>query len=39
MPDMAKKLSGKLDAWLKETNAAMPRPIKDISDDELYGKK
>ncbi len=39
MPEMAAGLSGKLDAWLEETKAAMPRPIQDIADNELYGKK
>lgn len=39
LPEMTARLSGKLDAWLKETKAAMPRPTGDIPEDELYGKK
>ena len=39
MPEMAARLSWKLDAWLKETKAAMPRPVEDIPEEELYGRK
>jgi arylsulfatase A-like enzyme len=36
LPETTSRLSAKLDAWLKETNAALPRPIKDIAEAELY---
>ena len=39
LPKVASRLSAQLDNWLTETKAAMPRPMKDIPDDELYGKR
>ncbi|MCF7956005.1 MAG: sulfatase [Phycisphaerae bacterium] len=39
LPKVAGRLSAQLDRWLIETKAAMPRPTKDIPDDELYGKR
>lgn len=39
MPDLASRLNASLDKWLTETKAAMPRPLKDIPEDELYGKQ
>lgn len=39
LPKLASRLSTKLDKWLAETKAAMPRPINEIKENELYGKK
>ena len=39
MPVVTTRLSKKVDKWLKETNAAMPRPIEKIPEDTLYGSR
>jgi len=39
MPDVTNRLNARLGKWLKETRAAMPRPLEDIPDGELYGKR
>ena len=39
LPELTSRLSAQLDRWLKETKAAMPRLIKEIPDNELYGRR
>jgi arylsulfatase A-like enzyme len=39
LPKVASRLSTQLDNWLTETKAAMPREMKDIPDDGLYGQR
>ena len=39
LPRVASRLSAQLDNWLLETNAAMPRPMKDIPDNGLHGQR
>lgn len=38
-PDITKRLNAKLNQWLTDTQAAMPRPLNDIPDDGLYGNR
>jgi arylsulfatase A len=38
-PELAQFLEKKLDAWLRDTNAAMPRAFDAIPDGSLYGQR
>jgi arylsulfatase A-like enzyme len=38
-PELAEFLEKKLDAWLRDTDAAMPRAFEDIPDGSLYGRR
>jgi arylsulfatase A len=38
-PHLAAFLEDKLSAWLRETNAAMPRAFEDIPEGALYGRR
>jgi len=39
LPEKTTEMLDELKAWLKESNAQMPRKKEDIKDDELYGKR
>jgi arylsulfatase A-like enzyme len=39
IPAVGRDLNAKLDRWLQETKAAMPRPLKEIAEKELYGRR
>jgi len=39
LPEVASRLNTQLDNWLIETKAAMPRPMKDIPENGLYGQR
>jgi arylsulfatase A-like enzyme len=39
LPEVTSGLNARLDMWLAETNAAMPRPTKDIPESGLYGQR